>query len=152
MFLSPRSHPSAQLPSHLLSCCCLPQSPQPRPGTHICSSPLSLGPRLAEASYSPLQPEMSPSRHPAGEQQGLDSASFCAGESGTPDTGDGVGFTGAAPRHRAWKRTGTELEENLEVLPSGSWFPQSLVCVWVPDPAPSSLSSLLPHPNLQSFC
>lgn len=44
---------------------------------------------------------------------------------------------------------GRELEENLEVLPSGSWFPQSFVCVWVPDPAPSFLAPVLPHASSQ---
>lgn len=48
-------------------------------------------------------------------------------------TGDEVGFTGAAPRHRAWNPKGSQ-----NSLPSGSRFPQPWVektplCVWVPD-------------------
>lgn len=48
-----------------------------------------------------------------------------------------------------------ELEENLEVLPSGSGFPSSLVekmqvWVWIPDSAPvPSLPHLHLHPDLQ---
>ena len=53
----PQYSSSTQVPSHLVSSHCLPQSPQPRPGTHICSSHLPLAPRLANSSCSRLQLE-----------------------------------------------------------------------------------------------
>lgn len=118
MVLSSILDSSTQLPSHLFSSHCLPQSPQPRPGTTSALHTYLWLPGLLTQLLTTAAGG-DPFARSAGEQQGLASASPAQGDEDSRQEMKWV--SGAA------HDTEPGTEGNSEFLPSGSRFPQHLV-------------------------